>query len=453
MASLDTSIANAGLPVFAKVFNASFQQIQWVILSYLLAVTTLIVSVGRLGDLIGKRRLLVSGIALFIVSSVLCGGAPSLAILIGARVAQGLGAAMMLSLSIAFVGDTVSPERTGGAMGLLGTMSAIGTALGPPLGGFLISSIGWRSMFFINAPIWAVALLFAYGFLPKDKGRLVPASLKFDYWGTTFLAITLGSYALAMTVSRGKIDVLNVSLIAISLSSLLLFVLVERKSSTPLINLKIFQNLDLKLGLLISVLVSTVMMSTLVVGPFYLSGALGLNAMNVGLALFVGPFVVALTGVPAGRLVDKVGARRATNAGLIAMAIGLLLLTVISRFTGVTGYLAPIILITAGYAVVQTANNTSIMSGIEPDRRGLYSGLLSLSRNLGLITGASTMGAIFAFASGFVDSANAEPASISHGLKVTYAVAAALIVFAIILPIVSRIQTAKKGSAWHGSRL
>lgn len=237
MASLDTSIANSGLPAVAKAFNASFQQTQWVILSYLLAVTTLIVSVGRLGDIIGKHRLLVSGIALFIVSSVFCGGAPSLGVLVGARVAQGVGAAMMLSLSIAFIGDTVSQERTGSAMGLLGTMSAIGTALGPPLGGFLISGIGWRAMFHINAPIGVVALLLAYRFLPKDKHPLVPVSLKFDYWGTILLAITLGAYALAMTVSRGKMDAFNIGLMIFSSASLLLFVWVEHKTNVPLINL------------------------------------------------------------------------------------------------------------------------------------------------------------------------------------------------------------------------
>jgi MFS family permease len=135
LSSLGTSIANVGLPTLAEVFNASFQQVQWIVLAYLLAITTLVVSVGRLGDLIGRRRLLLSGIAVFTLASALCGLAPSLELLIGTRALQGLGAAVMMALTLAFVSETVSKEKTGSAMGLLGTMSAIGTALGPSLGG------------------------------------------------------------------------------------------------------------------------------------------------------------------------------------------------------------------------------------------------------------------------------------------------------------------------------
>src|SRR5438105_2321078 len=139
LSSLGTSIANVGLPTFAHAFNASFQEVQWIVLAYLLAITTLIVSVGRLGDIIGRRRLLLVGIFLFTVASVLCGVAPTLWLLIAARAAQGLGAAIMMALTMAFVGDTVPKANTGSAMGMLGTMSAIGTALGPSLGGALIS--------------------------------------------------------------------------------------------------------------------------------------------------------------------------------------------------------------------------------------------------------------------------------------------------------------------------
>ena len=130
MPSLDTSIANVGLPTLAQAFGASFQSVQWIVLTYLLAITTLIVSVGRLGDMVGRRRLLLWGIGLFTVASLLCGLAPSLWILVAARAVQGIGAAMMMALTIALIGETVPAPRLGSAMGLLGTMSAIGTALG-----------------------------------------------------------------------------------------------------------------------------------------------------------------------------------------------------------------------------------------------------------------------------------------------------------------------------------
>src|SRR5436190_7520539 len=160
LSSLGTSIANVALPTLAQAFNASFQDVQWVVLAYLLAITTLIVSVGRVGDIAGRRRLLLAGIFLFTLASALCGVAPSLWLLIAARAAQGLGAAIMMALTMAFVGETVPKDRIGSAMGLLGTMSAMGTALGPSLGGFLIAALGWQTIFLVNVPLGVLAFVF-----------------------------------------------------------------------------------------------------------------------------------------------------------------------------------------------------------------------------------------------------------------------------------------------------
>ena len=153
LSSIGTSIANVSLPTLAQAFDASFQQVQWVVIAYLVTITTVIVSVGRLGDMTGRRRLLLVGVFLFTVASVLCGVAPTLWLLIAARAAQGLGAAIMMALTMAFVGETVPKSQVGSAMGLLGTMSAIGTALGPSLGGMLISGFSWRAIFLINLPL------------------------------------------------------------------------------------------------------------------------------------------------------------------------------------------------------------------------------------------------------------------------------------------------------------
>src|SRR5215203_6345663 len=169
LSSLSTSIANVGLPTLAQAFTASFQEVQWVVLAYLLAITTLIVSVGRLGDITGRRRLLLAGIFLFTVASVLCGFAPTLWLLIAARAAQGLGAAVMMALTLAFVGEMVPKAKTGSAMGLLGTMSAIGTALGPSLGGILIAGFGWRAIFLVNVPLGILTFVLTYRHLPVDQ--------------------------------------------------------------------------------------------------------------------------------------------------------------------------------------------------------------------------------------------------------------------------------------------
>ncbi|HYG10299.1 MAG TPA: MFS transporter, partial [Pyrinomonadaceae bacterium] len=310
LSSLGTSIANVGLPTLAQAFNASFQQVQWIVLAYLLAITTLIVSVGRLGDIVGRRRLLLAGIFLFTMASVLCGVAPKLWLLIAARAAQGLGAAIMMALTMAFVGETVPKAKTGSAMGLLGTMSAIGTALGPSLGGVLIAGLGWPAIFFINVPLGILSLLLTHRYLPADRRDTKTDQPGFDHVGTLLLALTLAAYALAMTTGRGSFGLLNVALLLAAVFGVGLFALAEAQAASPLIRLAMFRNPLLSAGFAMSALVTTVVMATLVVGPFYLSGALALDAARVGLVMSSGPIVAALAGVPAGRVVDRFGAHR-----------------------------------------------------------------------------------------------------------------------------------------------
>jgi EmrB/QacA subfamily drug resistance transporter len=431
LSSLGTSIANVGLPALAQAFSASFQEVQWVVLAYLLSITTLIVGAGRLGDITGRRRLLLAGIIVFTVASVLCGVAPTLWLLIAARAAQGLGAAIMMALTLAFVGDAVPKAKTGSAMGLLGTMSAIGTALGPSLGGVLIAGFGWRAMFLVSVPLGILAFLLAYRTLPVDHRKQKTYWTSFDMKGTLLLALTLAAFALAMTIGRGNFGPLNVALLLAAAFGIGLFALAEANTASPLIQLAMFRDPVLSARLIMSGLVSAVMMATLVVGPFYLALALGLNAAVVGLVLSVGPLVVALSGVPAGRMADVLGAQRMTLVGLIGMTVGCFSLAVIPLSFGILGYVTPIIIITLGYALFQTANNTAVMIGIGPDQRGVTSGLLNLSRNLGLITGASVMGGVFAIASATSEMTTARPEAIAIGMRITFAVGAILILGAL----------------------
>jgi EmrB/QacA subfamily drug resistance transporter len=452
LASLGTSSANVALPTLTRAFGVSFPAVQWVVLAYLLATTTLIVGVGRLGDIVGRRRLLLSGLALFAAASVLCGVAPALWLLIAARAAQGLGAAIMMALTLAFVGETVPKDKTGSAMGFLGTTSAIGTALGPSLGGVLIAGLGWRAIFFVNVPLAMAALFLAHRALPPDRRRPAMDNRGFDIRGTFLLASALGAYALAMTVGRGDFAALNVALLVIAVLAMGLFVLAETRTASPLVRLAMVREPVLRAGLATSTLVATVMMATLVVGPFYLSRAFGLGAARVGLVMSVGPLVVALTGVPAGRIVDRLGAARITVLGLIAMAAGSLLLTLIPSSFGVFGYIAPVLVITLGYATFQTANNTAVMKDVRQDQRGVTSGLLNLSRNLGLITGASVMGAVFALAAGTSDMATARPDDVSTGLQTTFAVATMLIVVGLAVAIRSQSPATRNTDDPHPER-
>ncbi len=441
LSSLGISIANVGLPTLVQAFDASFQEVQWVVIAYLLAIITLIVSVGRFGDLIGRRRLLLAGIFLFTLASALCGFAPTLWLLIGARALQGLGAAIMMALTLAFVGETVAKAKTASAIGLLGTMSAIGTALGPSLGGVLIAGFGWQAIFLISVPLGALTLLLAQRYLPVDRHTPKAGRGGFDPLGTLLLALTLAAYALAMTMGRG----LDMALLLAAVVGVGLFVLVEARVASPLIRLALFRDPLLSGSLAMSALVSTVMMATLVVGPFYLAHGLGLDAARVGLALSVGPFVSALTAVPAGRIADRFGAQRMAIVGLIGMAAGCLLLSVIPETLGVGGYIAPIVILTMGYALFQTANNTAVMTDVPSDQRGVISGILNLSRNLGLITGASAMGAVFAFASATSDIATAHPQAVASGMRSTFVVALVLVAAAQAIAFASRALARRMG--------
>lgn len=370
--ALGASIANIGVPAIATSLQAPFRQVQWVVLAYLLAVTALSVYAGRLGDRLGRRRLLLAGIAVFAVASLLCALAPNLPLLVAARIAQGAGAALMLALAMAMAAGAVSQQRAGRAMGLLGSMSALGTTLGPALGGLLLARYGWPSLFLVNLPLAGLALLLAWRYLPE--GRQTPG---------------LPPPRLALRTAPA-----------------------------------------LAAGLLASALVSTVMMTTLVVGPFYLARGLQLDSTVSGLVLALGPLAAALCGVPAGRLVDRHGAQRMLKAGLLCAALACLALALLPASLGVAAYALPLVLLTAGYALFQAANNTAMMTGVAPGRRGGVAGWMNLSRNLGLVAGASLMAGVFTVAAGG-DVTTAPGEAVARGMHAAFAVAAVVLIAAL----------------------
>ncbi|MDR7334385.1 MFS transporter [Roseateles asaccharophilus] len=414
--SLAVSSANVALPTLASAHGAGVADVQWVVLAYLLATTTLIVGAGRLGDLIGRRRLLLGGIALFTAASALCTLAPTLPLLIAARALQGVGAAAMMALTMAFIGAALPKASAGTAMGLLGTMSAVGTALGPSVGGILIAAFGWPAIFAVNVPLGLLVLAMAWRYLPADRASQPAAG--FDLPGTFWLALTLAAYALAMTQHLG--------LLAVAALGLLGFVRAEARAAAPLVSLQRLREPVLGMSLVMNALVTTVMMTTLVVGPFHLARGLGLSAATVGGLMSIGPAVSAFSGVPAGRLVDRFGAHRAMVLGLALMVSGSPLLALLPAGSALA-YVGPLAILTPGYALFQAANNAAVMGGADPAQRGVVSGLLNLSRNLGLVTGASLMAAVFAAWTGPV----AAPADVAVGMRHTFGVAAVLLLVAL----------------------
>lgn len=441
MASLGVSIANVALPTLTEVFATTFQSVQWVVISYLLTITVMIVSIGKLGDIFGLRRMLMIGVIIYTLASFACGIAPTLWGLILARAFQGLGAAILMALTLAFVSETVSKNKTGSAMGLLGTMSAIGTALGPTLGGVLIASFGWRTIFFVMIPLGILNLFLIYRYLPVQKTKVKFEYKKIDWLGTLLLAFTLTSYTLAMTIGKGNFNWKNLTLILVAFVGVGIFIYSQRKVQSPLIKLSTIRNKNLSSSLIINSFVSTVMMTTLVVGPFYLSFALGLNTALVGVVMSVGPIVSSITGIPSGRIVDHFGSSLIVTIGLLVMTLGTFALSILPNQYGVLGYIIALTILTPGYQLFQAANNTSVMINANKDERGVISGVLNLSRNLGLITGASVMGALFAYAVGTSNFEEAQLKDISAGMRTTFILAGCLIATAVLISLITHKRT------------
>ncbi|AIU87966.1 MFS transporter [Pectobacterium odoriferum] len=372
-ASLGTSIANIALPTLTAVFSAPFAQVQAVVIAYLAAMALSVVIAGRLGDRYGLRPVFITGLGIFAIASLLCAIAPQLWSLIGARALQGIGAAFLMTLGMALLRQTAGEKHVGRAMGIVGTVSALGTALGPSVGGFLLAIAGWRSLFWIQIPLITVVLFMAFTLLPatpvKEKASL--------------------------------------------------------SGGSP------FQNTTLWPNLTINAAVTTIIMTTLIVGPYYLGLGLGLKETLVGLVMAIGPAVATFSGIPSGRLVDTWGFRRALTAGLSLVIAGTFMLAILPNLLGVTGYILAIIVMTPGYQLFQAANNTATLAEIPRNQRGTVSGLLNLSRNIGLIAGASIMGQVFALGVGTEDFIHAAPASLANGMQLTFFLAGAMVLVAI----------------------
>lgn len=447
VASLATSMINVALPSFTLAFHSSMQDVQWIVISYLLVITSLIVSVGRLGDSLGNKRLLLIGILIFTISSLASAMATSLMFLILTRAFQGLGAAIMLALSMALMSK--SQAKTGKAMGLWGSVSAIGTALGPALGGISLSLFNWQSLFLISIPFAITAFLLVYLFLPSDS--LSPTSetqakkkIRFDLAGNLVLAVSLSAFALSMTLNSDQTSLLNGGLFGFSaLGTWLFFKLEKRQESkhiTPLIPVHMMNNKTFKLSFINCAISASVVMSCLVIGPYYLSITLALNTYQVGLVMSTGPLVVALSGLPAGKLTDKIGAEKMLLAGLFLMTIGCVFMSFNDQYSGALGYVLALVTITLGFSCFQTANSTDVMSKAEIQNKGVTSALLNLARNLGFITGATLMSSIFFY---FIDAktlALATPEHLTFALKQTFLIAGAFVFISMGLDLFNRLK-------------
>jgi EmrB/QacA subfamily drug resistance transporter len=443
MATLDSSIVNITLPAFVEIFGASFATVQWVILAYILVITSLLLGAARLGDMLNKKYLYLTGLALFTFGSVLCALSNNIYWLIVCRAVQGLGAVFTQALGIAIITQIFPAQERGRALGIMGSVVSIGVALGPPLGGLILSVASWHWIFLVNLPIGLAALLIVYRFIPS----LPPArpDQRFDRWGGLLLFLTLGSYAFGMT--NGQQAGFDQPVVTLCLTAaavgLVAFLLLESRISQPMVDLRLFRNVLFSMNLMMAFLVFIVMAGMFIL-PFYLQLVLKLSSTMVGLLMMVHPIGMGIIAPLAGSLSDRFGSRLISLFGLITIAAGCLALSTVREGMTPLQFFPRTLLFGIGMGLFQAPNNNAVMSTVPADRLGIGSGLLVLSRTLGQTTGLPLMGALFTSSVLIVgglpsgtDITMANTAALVGGLQRTYHIAAAFILTSTLIAVVA----------------
>ncbi len=439
MATVDASIVNVALPTFVRIFNTQFAVVQWVMLAYLLTLATLMLSVGRVADIIGKKPVYMTGCIVFSIGSLLCGMEQTIYWLIIFRVVQALGAVMMIALGTGILTEAFPPEERGKAMGTIGAVVSIGIITGPTLGGLLIDLISWHWIFFVNVPVGIITVILIYKFVPDtipEQGQ------RFDFWGAFTLFISLFSFLLSLTLGQ-KLGFTNrfiIILFVIWFLFFILFLYIELKVKQPMIELPLFRNTLFSLNLLTGFVSFVASAGVVLLMPFYLENVLGYNPHQVGLLLAVVPLAAGLFSPLAGILSDRLGTRLISAVGLLIILSGYLALSTLDENTTSLGYILRFFPVGMGIGVFQSPNNSAIMGVAPRQRLGVVSSLLSITRSLGQTSGIAFIGAFWAsrvaFYSGvnFVQDINSAPMTAQvAGLNDTISALIVLTTFAFIL--------------------
>jgi EmrB/QacA subfamily drug resistance transporter len=395
LSTIDGSIVNVALPSLVGALKTQFATVQWVVLAYLLTLATVTLSMGRLGDMLGKKPVYLTGLVVFTTGSVLCGLSTSVQALIGFRVLQGFGAAMLTALGTAILTETFPPEERGLALGVSGALVSIGIVIGPTLGGLILEVASWHWIFFVNLPVGIIGALMVLRFVPAIQPQ---GGQRFDFFGAGTLFLTLISLLLALSIgqSAGFDDPLVLSLFIAAGLFLPLFIWVENRVPDPMIDLGLFRNRLFSVNLVTASLSFICIAGTTLLVPFFLEDVLGYNPARVGLLMAVVPVCMGVLAPLAGSLSDRYGTRPMTVVGLALMLAGYLAIARVNTGEPLGVYLLRFIPLGFGLGIFNAPNNSAIM-GSAPNRRlGVASGLLALTRILGQITGIAVLGALWA---------------------------------------------------------
>lgn len=395
MSTLDSSIVNVALPTISSQFHSELSVLQWTVTAYLLAITSLLPVFGRLADMLGRKKIYVLGFVIFTLGSALCGFSPGIWFLVGTRVLQAIGAAMLMANGAAIIISIFPFQERGRALGLTGTVVALGSMSGPALGGLLIGLAGWRSIFYINLPIGILGYLVAQSILPDDKPHKERES--FDNVGAFLFAA--GMISLLMAINSGSDRGWSSPSILFGLFSglalLTLFIFNERRVSHPMIELSLFRNRPFVIGNLCGWLSFVAMFANTMLLPFYLQQILNYSPSQVGLLMTAFPIAMAITAPISGHASDKYGPLFLTSGGLVLTALGLFYFSTLTTTANVYQVIPGSLLMGMGSGLFQSPNNSSVLSSVPPPQLGLAGGINSLVRNLGMIIGIALSVSLF----------------------------------------------------------
>lgn len=395
MATLDASIVNIAFPRLTKVFETDPSVVLWVSVAFLLVSVSLMLTFGRIGDMVGRKKVYVLGFALFTVGLILCSLSQSIIQLILSRVVQGVGAAMTIALSMAIVTAAFSDQERGKALGILGAVVSTGLLTGPVLGGFLLDVLDWRSIFYTRILIGIIGLVMAWIFLKEQKDSNV--SLKFDLWGTVTLFGSLSCLLLFFNLG-GRSSFLSLPVLALASSAvvlLVLFTMLERRAAQPMVDLRLFRN-RLFAGGNISLSIMSIAMATVVfLMPFYLIDGLGHSASIAGLLMAIIPLTTFIVSPLSGWLSDKVDTRLLSTTGITLVCLALFLLRGLDIASSSADILLRLVVLGMGIGMFSSPNSSAIMGSVRRDQLGTASAMIATSRQTGMAIGMAVAGAIF----------------------------------------------------------
>ncbi|MEL5959963.1 DHA2 family efflux MFS transporter permease subunit [Streptomyces sp. CLV115] len=395
MTLLDLTIVNIAIPDMMDRLGSSLDEALWVVSAYALVLAVTLITFGRLGDLRGPRTLFVAGVSLFTLASIACGLAGTPGLLIATRAVQGLGAAMMVPQTMVLIMAVFPADRRGTAMGVWGSIAGVATLSGPTLGGLIVSTIGWRWIFFINVPIGLAVIALTFLWVPDIR----PARAhKFDVLGV--LIVTAALFCLSFGLQEGERYDWNAGIVALIIAGVALigvFVLYQRRKQDdePLVPFALFRDRNFTVMTTIVALISMALLGLVLPMNIYLQSVLGMSALQAGLTLAASPVMSMCTAPFAGRMSDRIGGKNVLLFGLVVYGCGIaLVMTLAATDSHWYTFTAPMAVLGLGTGCLLAPMATEAMRNVPRQLAGAASGVNNTFRQVGSVLGASVVGAV-----------------------------------------------------------